>query len=89
MRWHILLLENKSSVVMSVIDGVVVWLCKISVREMHMSATFWKLTNSNTSYTYIALARKFLIVVHSTWMDILIGYLLTGDLLMSSGFMLR
>ena len=66
MHWQMLFLKNKSSVAMSVFDGLGDCLWPIYVRAKVMSPTFWKFTNMDPNYDYIAMNRMLHIVVHYT-----------------------
>ena len=58
--------------------GVGGCLCPIFVRAMRTTSHILKLTNRDINYASIALAKTFLVVVHSTWIWIFVGFWCDG-----------
>ena len=80
---QVLLFTNPSLVALSVTTGVSGCWWPIYYGAVLMAAPHQKLINNSPNYASIALARKFFIVLHSTWMGLLSGWGLWGGF---SGF---
>ena len=78
MCFRVLLFTNPPPVALSVTTGVVGFWWTIVVREMCSADLHQQLTKDNPSYTSMALARIFFILVHSTCMGPLRGGCLFG-----------
>ena len=64
--WHMLSLTNPSPVALSVTAGVGGWAWTISTSAMRVAAPLLQLTKRAPSSAFIALARKFVMVVYTT-----------------------